>query len=40
MTTSVQAYMPSEELLDYAATKAALNNLVVNLAAQLGAVGA
>ena len=39
ITTSVQAYNPSEELLDYASTKAALNNLVVNLAAELGGQG-
>ncbi|MDO5711361.1 MAG: SDR family oxidoreductase [Micrococcales bacterium] len=39
VTTSVQAVSPSENLLDYAATKAALNNLVVNLAAELGPQG-
>ena len=39
VTTSVQAYNPSEELLDYASTKAALNNLVVNLANELGPRG-
>ena len=39
VTTSVQAYSPSGHLLDYAATKAALNNLVVNLAAELGPRG-
>lgn len=39
VTTSIQAYEPSEHLLDYAATKAALNNLVVNLAADLGPRG-
>ncbi len=39
ITTSVQAYSPSEHLLDYAATKAALNNLAVNLAAELGEQG-
>lgn len=39
VTTSVQAVQPSEHLLDYAATKAALNNLVVNLAAELGPRG-
>lgn len=39
VTTSIQAYQPSEHLLDYAATKAALNNLVVNLAAELGPQG-
>ncbi|KAB7744038.1 SDR family oxidoreductase [Nostocoides sp. F2B08] len=39
ITTSIQAYNPSEELLDYASTKAALNNLVVNLASELGPRG-
>lgn len=39
ITTSVQAFNPSEQLLDYAATKAALNNLAVNLAAELGGQG-
>ncbi|TDE91541.1 SDR family oxidoreductase [Occultella glacieicola] len=39
ITTSIQAYNPSEPLLDYAATKAALNNLMVNLAADLGPKG-
>ena len=39
VTTSVQAYNPSEDLLDYASTKAALNNLVVNLASELGPRG-
>ena len=39
ITTSIQAFSPSEPLLDYAATKAALNNLMVNLAAQLGEKG-
>jgi NAD(P)-dependent dehydrogenase (short-subunit alcohol dehydrogenase family) len=39
MTTSIQAYDPSPALLDYAATKAALNNLTVNLAASLGEKG-
>jgi len=38
-TSSVQAYQPSTQLLDYAATKAAINNLTVNLAAELGADG-
>ena len=37
ITTSIQAFSPSEQLLDYAATKAALNNLAVNMAAELGA---
>lgn len=39
VTTSIQAYQPSEQLLDYAATKAALNNMVVNLASELGPRG-
>lgn len=39
VTTSIQAYEPSDQLLDYAATKAALNNLVVNLAQELGPRG-
>ncbi|WP_404348379.1 SDR family oxidoreductase [Phycicoccus jejuensis] len=39
VTTSVQAYQPAEHLLDYAATKAALTNLVVNLAQELGPRG-
>ena len=39
VTTSVQAYAPSEHLLDYASTKAALTNLVVNLAQELGPRG-
>lgn len=39
VTTSIQAYSPSDHLLDYAATKAALNNLVANLAQELGADG-
>ncbi len=39
MTTSIQAYAPSTHLLDYASTKAALNNLVVNLAQELGPKG-
>ncbi|MBT9255079.1 SDR family oxidoreductase [Phycicoccus sp. MAQZ13P-2] len=39
VTTSVQAYQPGENLLDYAATKAALTNLVVNLAQELGPRG-
>ncbi|MGO4604306.1 SDR family oxidoreductase [Terrabacter sp. 2YAF2] len=38
-TTSIQAYDPSPTLLDYAATKAAINNLTVNLAAALGPRG-
>jgi NAD(P)-dependent dehydrogenase (short-subunit alcohol dehydrogenase family) len=39
VTTSVQAYSPSDHLLEHAATKAALNNLVVNLAQELGPKG-
>lgn len=39
VTTSVQAYQPSSHLVDYAATKAALTNMVVNLAQELGAQG-
>lgn len=39
VTTSVQAYQPADHLLDYAATKAALTNLVVNLAQELGPRG-
>jgi NAD(P)-dependent dehydrogenase (short-subunit alcohol dehydrogenase family) len=38
-TTSIQAYQPSPTLLDYASTKAALNNLTINLAAELGEKG-
>ncbi len=37
--SSIQAYDPSSTLLDYAATKAAINNATVNLAAQLGPKG-
>ncbi|MBO3085778.1 SDR family oxidoreductase [Cellulomonas fengjieae] len=37
--SSIQAYQPSESLLDYAATKAAINNFTVNLAGELGARG-
>ncbi|WP_183100052.1 SDR family oxidoreductase [Nocardioides pelophilus] len=37
--TSIQAFEPSSSLLDYAATKAAINNFTVNLAAQLGSDG-
>jgi NAD(P)-dependent dehydrogenase (short-subunit alcohol dehydrogenase family) len=37
--SSIQAYQPSTALLDYAATKAAINNLTVNLAAELGPRG-
>ncbi|HCX85129.1 MAG TPA: NAD(P)-dependent dehydrogenase [Micrococcales bacterium] len=39
ITTSIQAYEPSGPLLDYASTKAALNNLMVNLATELGPKG-
>lgn len=39
ITSSVQAYSPSDHLLDYAATKAGLNNLAVNLAAEMGGQG-
>ncbi|QGW23123.1 MULTISPECIES: SDR family oxidoreductase [unclassified Dietzia] len=38
-TTSIQAYQPAPPLLDYAATKSALNNLTVNLASELGSRG-
>jgi hypothetical protein len=37
--SSIQAYQPSESLLDYAATKAAINNVTVNLASELGSRG-
>jgi len=37
--SSIQAYQPSTALLDYAATKAAINNFTVNLAAELGPRG-
>ncbi|ROS73356.1 SDR family oxidoreductase [Cellulomonas sp. PhB143] len=37
--SSIQAYQPSTMLLDYAATKAAINNMTVNLAAELGERG-
>jgi hypothetical protein len=36
---SIQAYQPSTSLLDYAATKAAILNFTVNLAAELGPRG-
>jgi NAD(P)-dependent dehydrogenase (short-subunit alcohol dehydrogenase family) len=36
---SIQAYQPSTSLLDYAATKAAIINFTVNLAAELGPRG-
>jgi NAD(P)-dependent dehydrogenase (short-subunit alcohol dehydrogenase family) len=38
-TSSVQAYEPSPQLIDYAATKAAINNITVNLAEELGPRG-
>lgn len=37
--SSIQAYDPSAPLLDYAATKAAINNFTVNLAQELGPRG-
>ncbi len=37
--SSIQAYDPSVPLIDYAATKAAINNFTVNLAAELGPRG-
>lgn len=37
--TSIQAFQPSETLLDYAASKAAINNATVNLADQFGPRG-
>lgn len=37
--SSIQAYQPSESLLDYASTKAAINNVTVNLAAEVGSRG-
>ncbi|MGH1561674.1 SDR family oxidoreductase [Mumia sp. DW29H23] len=37
--TSIQAYDPSPTLLDYAATKAAINNVTANLATMLGPKG-
>ncbi|MDN5571750.1 MAG: SDR family oxidoreductase [Propionibacteriaceae bacterium] len=37
--SSIQAYDPSESLIDYAATKAAINNFTVNLASELGPQG-
>jgi len=38
-TTSIQAYDPSAQLLEYAATKAAVNSLTANLAQDLGPKG-
>lgn len=37
--SSIQAYEPSSSLLDYAATKAGINNFTVNLAAEVGPRG-
>lgn len=37
--SSIQAYQPSQSLVDYASTKAAINNMTVNLAAELGERG-
>ena len=37
--SSIQAFDPSTSLLDYASSKTAINNLTVNLAAQLGPRG-
>lgn len=37
--SSIQAYQPSTSLLDYASTKAAINNMTVNMAAELGERG-
>lgn len=37
--SSIQAFEPSTTLLDYAATKAAINNFTVNLAAEVGSRG-
>lgn len=37
--SSIQAFEPSTSLLDYASTKAAINNVTVNLAAEVGARG-
>ena len=38
-TSSIQSYEPSGHLLDYEATKAAINSITVNLAEQLGSKG-
>lgn len=38
-TTSIQAYSPSGKLLDYASTKAAINNFTKGLASQVGPKG-
>jgi len=37
--SSIQAYDPSTALIDYASTKAAINNFTVNLASELGPKG-
>ena len=37
--SSIQAYDPSTALIDYASTKAAINNFTVNLAAEVGPKG-
>lgn len=37
--SSIQAYDPSINLIDYASTKAAINNFTINLAAELGPKG-
>ena len=37
--SSIQAYDPSVNLIDYASTKAAINNFTINLAAELGEKG-
>lgn len=37
--SSIQAYDPTTALIDYASTKAAINNVTVNLAAELGPKG-
>ncbi|MFC7374426.1 MULTISPECIES: SDR family oxidoreductase [unclassified Brachybacterium] len=37
--SSIQSYDPSVPLMDYAATKSAINNLTVNLASDLGSKG-
>ncbi|MFD1860348.1 SDR family oxidoreductase [Aeromicrobium camelliae] len=37
--SSIQAYEPSTSLLDYASTKAAINNFTINLAQEAGADG-
>ena len=37
--SSIQAYDPSVSLIDYASTKAAINNFTVNLAAEVGEKG-